>query len=102
MTTKNTNGRSKDGRFQVGNSGGPGRPARVNELEYLKTLTEECGIDTWREIVAAAIKDAKKGDSKSRDWLAAYLCGVPSGRATRLSEIASMERSIEMTEMLGL
>src|SRR6516225_3015140 len=70
--------RNGNGRFAPGCPGGPGRPRRVAERDYLVTLTEECPPETWRAICRRAVKDALAGDARARDWLARYLLGNPA------------------------
>ncbi len=71
--------RDKQGRFVKGSSGGPGRPKRATEQEYLATLGEAVSLADWREVVVRAMSDAKTGDAKAREWLAKYLIGEPKG-----------------------
>jgi len=80
--------RTGTGRFAPGNSGGPGRPRRATERAYLAVISEACPQDAWREIVARAVADAKAGDAKARDWLAAYLVGRPEAAAVTLHTLA--------------
>jgi hypothetical protein len=70
--------RNGDGQFAPGNPGGPGRPRRVAERDYLAALTEECPPETWRAICRRAVADALGGDARARDWLARYLLGNPA------------------------
>ena len=65
------------GRFAVGNSGGPGRPRRQAEEDYLQTLSERVPLALWAEIVDKAASDAAAGDAKARDWLSKYLMPQP-------------------------
>lgn len=67
--------RDKRGRFVVGNPGGPGRPRRAIEREYLAAISEAVSLDDWRAIVGQAVKAAKEGDDKARAWLARYVIG---------------------------
>ncbi len=69
--------RDNHGRFTLGDGGGPGRPRRQTEANYLLALMEACPLDTWREVVQAAVVAAKDGDAKAREWLAKYLIGEP-------------------------
>jgi hypothetical protein len=71
-------GRAGNGRFSFGNPGGPGRPRRVTEKDYLAVLAEEVPPETWRAICRRAAADAKDGDAKARDWIARYLLGPPA------------------------
>lgn len=67
--------RESNGRFALGNSGGPGRPRRVIERDYLCALSDAVSLDDWREVVQAALIAAKEGDPRARDWLTRYLIG---------------------------
>jgi len=100
MVKKNNGGRGNDGRFQVGNSGGPGRPPRQTELEYLRAISEACGVDTFKEIVTATVEAARRGDDKARAWLSSYLVGNADSKAGRLSKIESAERQLVRDEEL--
>lgn len=80
--------REPNGKFAEGNKGGPGRPKRVTERAYLDIIISECPPDTWREIVQAAVRDARTGDAKAREWLASFLIGKPDGVAPTLHKLA--------------
>jgi hypothetical protein len=73
--------RDGDGRFRAGNPGGPGRPRRAVESEYLATLSDAVPLRTWKTIVKKAVKDATAGNRHAREWLGNYLIG----RADRAS-----------------
>lgn len=81
--------RDELGRFTPGNPGGPGRPRRTIEREYMAALGEAVALDDWREVVARAVADAKAGDQGARNWLAKYLLGA---NPRTLLEIATDER----------
>jgi hypothetical protein len=81
-------GRDNSGKFAAGNAGGPGRPPRATERDYLVALSESCSTDDWQEIVAKAVIDAKNGDAKARAWLAGYLIGEPGSRGEMLHMLA--------------
>ena len=70
--------RNGKGQFSEGNPGGPGRPRRVAEQDYVLALTEEVPPETWRAICRRAAADATAGDAKARDWLSRYLLGNPA------------------------
>lgn len=72
--------RDDKGRFAPGNSGGPGRPKLSYEQECSKTLQDAVSQDDWLEIILRTLQDAKKGDHRSRQWLANYLLGRPRER----------------------
>ena len=86
--------RNEQGRFQLGNRYGKGRPPRQTEAGYLTVLMEECPMDTWREVVRKAVEAASEGDDKSRHWLSSYLIGSPAGKAPSTT-------SVVISKMLG-
>ena len=90
-TTRNGNGRTAAGQFAAGNPGGPGRPRRVTERDYLAALAEECPPETWRRICRRAVADAEAGDARARDWIARYLIGNPAELPTLGSATAEQE-----------
>jgi hypothetical protein len=69
------NGRNPNGRFAAGNPGGPGRPRRGVEREYLAALVDAVPLSDWRAIVERAVADARAGNPRARDWLSKYLLG---------------------------
>ena len=69
------NERNTDGTFSTGNAGGPGRPRRHVELEYLGMLADACTPERWQRIVEAACVAAEAGDTQARNWLSRYLLG---------------------------
>jgi hypothetical protein len=80
--------RNNGGRFAPGNPGGPGRPKRTTEREYLIALTEACPPEAWQQIISRCVEDAKNGDAKAREWLARYLLGNPEAKAKTLLTVA--------------
>ena len=60
-----------------GHPGGPGRPTAAKELEYLTATRESVSVKDWKVVVKRALKDAKAGNDKARQFLAAYLLGKP-------------------------
>jgi hypothetical protein len=70
--------RDDSGRFVKGQTGNPsGRPKRRTEEQYLDATIARVTIKDWREIVDKAVMQAKKGDSKARQWLSDYILGPP-------------------------
>lgn len=67
--------RTPEGRFAQGNPGGPGRPRRTVERDYIATLSEAVTLDAWRSVIEAAIAQARNGDDKARAWLSKYCLG---------------------------
>jgi hypothetical protein len=82
-------GRDESGRFAQGNAGGPGRPRRSVEVEYLATLGDMVSLEDWAEVVARALADAKSGDANARAWLAKHLLG---GSPSTLMNLAAQEQ----------
>lgn len=70
-----TTHRDTNGRFVKGHPGGPGRPRRPVEQEYLATLSNAVTLSVWEQIVQRAVADALQGDARSREWLARYVLG---------------------------
>lgn len=62
-------GKARGRPFQKGNPGGPGRPRRQTETEYLDTLRETVTLDDWREICLAMVDKAKGGDVRAFEAL---------------------------------
>jgi hypothetical protein len=61
MSTKRTRidgletaGRDAKGRFQRGHKGGPGRPKRATEAEYLDALKASVPLERWQRVIEAA------------------------------------------------
>lgn len=78
------NGRTAKGQFAKGNAGGPGRPRRPTEMKYLAALADGVTLDDWRAVVRAAVRQAKSGDGKARDWLTRHLIGDDPPALTEL------------------
>jgi hypothetical protein len=79
------NGRDAGGKFAPGNPGGPGRPRRAVEREYLAQLAEACPPETWPQVCQKAVEDARAGDARASDWLARYLLGAEPPRLLALA-----------------
>ncbi len=88
----NRTGRNSNGRFAIGNAGGPGRPRRAAERDYLLALTRECPLEKWQAICRRAVADAERGDAKARDWLSRYLLGSPADLPTLMALFLEQER----------
>ena len=69
--------RTGKGTFKAGNPGGPGRPPRVVELDYLRLTVGQVSREDWSSIVARAVADAKAGNHRAREWLGLILMGPP-------------------------
>jgi len=93
QTTNNErqDGRQGNGRFAKGNPGGPGRPRRSVEIEYLAAIGDIVTVDIWRAIVRKAVVDAAKGNHQAREWLTRYLVGANPLTLTRLAAMESLD-----------
>ena len=83
MSDNEKSGRDNQGRFSKGNPGGPGRPRRAVEEDYLAALSDQLSIERWENIVSKAIQDAEDGDHRARDWIARYALG-PSPKVAEM------------------
>jgi hypothetical protein len=88
--------RAANGRFAPGWRGGPGRPRRVIERDYLAALSEAVPIDRWKKIVERAASDAENGDAKARDWLGSYLLG----KAQEVIKVSGTGENLLMTQVI--
>jgi hypothetical protein len=105
--------RDDKGRFAAGNPGGPGRPRRAVEQEYLAALADAVPLRRWKKIVARAVADAEAGDPKARRFIADMLIGKQPASLTTLAatelagtldeeirvQAAALRRSVETREM---
>jgi hypothetical protein len=66
---------SADGRFQKGHPGGPGRPKRSTEENYLRLTIACVPPERWQKIVKKAVTQAERGDRYAREWLRRILLG---------------------------
>ncbi len=87
--------RQGNGRFADGNPGGPGRPRRAVERQYLAALSDAISLEDWQEIVKATVTRAKEGDSKARDWLTRYVIGENPRTLTDLAADEAAEMGAE-------
>ena len=83
---EDTPDRDRRGRFAPGNAGGPGRPRRRTEADYLAALSDQVPLDAWSQIVERAVGDAIAGDAKARDWLSKHLLPTPTAGTTPLHD----------------
>ena len=105
--------RNTNGTFAKGNAGGPGRPRRAVEVEYLAKLGETVSLADWQKVVAKAKKDAIAGDARARDWLSRFLLGtqptqslldIAAGEAAEISteeQIDLRSKQIKEAEMMA-
>ena len=66
--------RDEKGRFLKGTTGNPtGRAPKEREERYYRVLIQKLTDEDWAEIVTKAIRQAKTGDAKAREWLSQYV-----------------------------
>ncbi|MCY2991621.1 MAG: hypothetical protein NTY19_27670 [Planctomycetota bacterium] len=87
--------REGSGRFATGNPGGPGRPRRRVEAEYLGILSDAVTLPTWRKIAKRAVDDALQGDAAARSWLSRYLVGQVGNTLERLAAAELAGRTVD-------
>ena len=87
--------RDAKGRFAYGHPGGPGRPRRAVEQDYLHTLSAACPPQRLAGIIATLVAAAERGDQSATQILLRYLIGTPSAAPTltqmAIAEMANMD-----------
>ena len=69
--------RNGDGKFANGNPGGPGRPRRTVELEYLAALGESVSLADWRKWwPGSGRREGGRGGSKGMAGPLSLRCGT--------------------------
>ena len=91
MTDERPIKRRANGSFAPGTAGGPGRPRRQVEADYVRYLSDRVTPDVWAKIVDEAVEQAILGDATARAWLSRYLCGGASLRASLTQEELLLE-----------
>lgn len=89
--------RNNKGQFVEGNKVGIGRPSRAIELDYLRSLSDTITVDDWRDICSKAVKDAKAGNAKAREWITRHVLG--SNPTASLMDIAIRDAMNITSEM---
>jgi hypothetical protein len=84
-------GRDARGRFAEGNSGGPGRPRRAVEREYLAVLSDAVPLARWKKMVGQVADFAEQGERWALEWLSGYLLGEPQTLSLSITELATRE-----------
>lgn len=73
MSVTTTKMHDSKGKFAVGNPGGPGRPGRGIEQQYLDVFFAIVTPQRWGEVVTVALEDATNGSVTARrhgrEWL---------------------------------
>lgn len=72
--------REQNGRFAKGNGGGPGRPKKVREEEWLAILTKTVKTEDLEKVFASGLSRAMAGDVQWAKLLLAYGIGLPIQR----------------------
>lgn len=80
--------RDDRGRFVNGNPGGPGRPRRKVEQDYLGEMSDSVSLADWRRITERAVADALAGDGAARAWLSRHLLPIPGVKHEPLHRLA--------------
>lgn len=82
--------RDQRGRFTYGHPGGPGRPSRAIERDYLHALSHACPPERLAGICERLVAAAERGDQSAIQILLRYLIGHPQPGPT-LSQMATAE-----------
>lgn len=90
MRESKTSERDAKGRFAKGNRGGPGRPKRDVERDYLAQVAACCPLSPFAKIVNKAVEQAIAGDHKARQWLSQYLLPDPQTMREMAQEAPSV------------
>ncbi len=91
-----SNMHDEKGRFAPGNPGGPGRPRRVVERDYVSIVADVCPPERWRRIVERTVTDAEAGDPKAREWLGKHLTGKEPESLLRIARKDAQGKTVEM------
>ena len=67
------NGRSRSGKFAPGNKHGRGAVTSATRADRLTALLSVVTAADWSVVCATAVKQARRGDWRARQWLASYL-----------------------------
>lgn len=65
--------RDANGRFIKGKKGGPGRPPKATEAEYLDALKDILPLERFQRIVDSYARRAEKGDTRAAEVLFKYV-----------------------------
>ena len=79
-------GRDAHGRFAPGNPGGPGRPPKARELNYLAAVVESVGVQRFRYIVERQAERAEQGNLAAAQFLARLLLGATPPMLSEIPE----------------
>ena len=91
--------RNSDGTFSKGWDGGPGRPAREVEQDYLTASMMSCTPVRWGEIVQCAVTDCDDDDDpRIRADARLFLKGIIFGKGERgvIDVAKEMDRQAEV------
>lgn len=91
--------RDEKGRFLKGASGNPkGRNPAPKEEKFYSVMIGTVSLKDWREIVAKAVEQAKRGNTAARKWLSDYLMGVPKQQVDLTSAGEALKIIVEYAD----
>lgn len=93
MASTSSNGRTKRGTFAPGNKHGRGAVSAATRTERLAALLSVVTAADWAAVCAAAVKQARGGDWRARQWLAGYL--LPAPAAAGVAQAGAIEIEIK-------
>jgi hypothetical protein len=73
---------------------------QCSEVAYIRGLCETVTVEDFKQIVQVAKEAALKGDAQARQFLAAFLCGMPGGTAPMLSLLDRIDEDSAFMEKL--
>ncbi len=83
-------------KISKGNKGGPGRPPRPVEEEYLRAISDAISPEDWRAATMALLEKAKAGDTKAFEVLSRYVAPPESrSRVTVSDERSERQDTLE-------
>ena len=88
MASASSNGRTKRGTFAPGNKHGRGAVPAATRGERLTALLSVVTVADWAAVCATAVKQARRGDWRARQWLSAYLLPLAVAAADTAQPVA--------------
>ena len=85
-------GRTARGTFTRGNTHGRGAVASATRAQRLTALLSVVTDADWSAVCAAAVKQARRGDWRARQWLSAYL--LPTVDAAAAADVDAIQLQV--------
>ena len=98
-STPSKNGEKRDGRFQAGNPGGPGRPAGSRNAATL--LLDQMADGAASDVLQKMIEAAKGGDMRAAELILSRVWPVRKGRSVSLN-LPAIKSAGDVVAAIGL